>query len=250
MNNIKKLFPVIHPISWAQMLNEAELCRNAGADGIFLINQGKAYPNFENLIEDAARIKQLFGLWVGVNILNHDPFFVYPELCKRKIDGYWTDTPESLIVHELVGLAPQGTSFPDYYCSLDFKYQDKKDKTTLKFDIEWADGNRGPHYDLVITTSGPATGVPPDIEKMKWFREILSPDRLLAVASGINLENIESFLPYVDHFLVSSSLEDSYGRFNEERLKKMVGIVESYSREHEGKTNGKDRRSNQIRTTS
>ncbi len=232
----KKLFPVIHPLHFAQVINQAELCKNAGVDGIFLINQGHLksghfYSDFMKLIDTAARVKQLFDMWVGINILDKNPFFVAPLLTYYGIDGYWTDTDESYHVRKISDCAWDIDFVPNYYPSFDFKYQDQtKEKSDLRNDIEaalrlgylWA-------TEMVITTSGPATGTPPDIEKIKWFREVIGPDVTLAIASGINLENIESFLPYVDHFLVASSLEDEYGRFNEDRLKQMVSIVKSYN---------------------
>ena len=237
--NQKKLFPVIHPLNWAQLLNQADLCKGVEVDGVFLINQGHTkpghvYSNFIKLIEDTARIKQLFDLWVGINILDKSPFFVVPLLTYYGIDGYWTDTYNSWEVKNLAGCCPiESTFISNYYPSFDFKYQEQQAKEETRDEIISALANRIWNCQMVITTSGPATGEPPDIEKIKWFRDIIGPDCTLAIASGINSENIESFLPYADHFLVSSSLEDKYGYFNEQKLKNMVQIIKNYNGENQ-----------------
>ncbi len=237
--NQKKLFPVIHPLHREQVLLQAQLCRDCGTDGIFLINQGHTSPghcfsDFMSLIDVAASIKHRHNTWVGINILDKSPFFVAPLLTYYGIDGYWTDTDEVAMVRYISRSCPVDIQFiENYYSSFAFKYQDKISEEQLQADIESALQEKPYSTELVITTSGPATGEPPDIEKIKWFREIIGPDCTLAIASGINSENIESFLPYADHFLVSSSLEDKYGYFNEEKLKAMVQIIKKYNEENQ-----------------
>ena len=237
--NQKKLFPVIHPLNCAQTFNQAENCKNAGVDGVFLINQGHTkpghvYSNFMKLIEDTARIKQLFDLWVGVNILDKSSFFVVPLLTYYGVDGYWTDTDETWPVQMLSSCSRDISFIISYYPSFDFKYQEQQTRTDLEESLKRVRAtNIYCRSNTIITTSGPATGEPPDIEKIKWFRDIIGPDCTLAIASGIDSENIESFLPYADHFLVSSSLEDKYGYFNEEKLKTMVQIIKNYNEENQ-----------------
>jgi predicted TIM-barrel enzyme len=58
----------------------------------------------------------------------------------------------------------------------------------------------------VATTSGERTGSPPSIQKLVAIRSALKGEIPLAVASGVTEENAISLFPYVDKFLVSSSI--------------------------------------------
>ncbi len=77
----------------------------------------------------------------------------------------------------------------------------------------------------VVTTSGPRTGVPADVEKIRVFREALGPKGLLAVASGITPENVGDFVEDVDIFLVATGIESSFGCLDPDRTKALVDTV-------------------------
>jgi len=59
----------------------------------------------------------------------------------------------------------------------------------------------------VVTTSGPGTGRKVNKEKLKKIREVIDPNKYLALASGVALDNINENLPYCDFFVVASSVE-------------------------------------------
>jgi predicted TIM-barrel enzyme len=73
----------------------------------------------------------------------------------------------------------------------------------------------------VITTSGPGTGKPPTVEKIKEIRSYIGA-KPMAIASGINSENKKLFENLVDYYLVASSLIDNSERFVESKLKEIL----------------------------
>jgi hypothetical protein len=61
-------------------------------------------------------------------------------------------------------------------------------------------------YVDVATTSGDETGKPPTVEKLQKIKTLLRGETPLALASGVSKDNVVSFLPFVDIFLVASSI--------------------------------------------
>ncbi|KKQ35224.1 MAG: Adenine phosphoribosyltransferase, partial [Candidatus Nomurabacteria bacterium GW2011_GWB1_37_5] len=76
----------------------------------------------------------------------------------------------------------------------------------------------------VITTSGIATGVPPDIEKIKTMRSAIG-DFPLAVASGITPENVEPYRDLADCFLVATGISHSHTELDPKRVEMMVNAM-------------------------
>ena len=71
----------------------------------------------------------------------------------------------------------------------------------------------------VVTTSGDQTGVAPSVDKVRLIKTAIR-DFPLAVASGMTPENVSRYLPYVDCFLVNTSLcVPGTERFDPERVK-------------------------------
>src|SRR3989344_2491051 len=64
------------------------------------------------------------------------------------------------------------------------------------------------NYVDTVTTSGDKTGSPPDVAKVQAMREAIRPHDSLALASGVSVENVALFKPYVDTFLVASSITE------------------------------------------
>lgn len=59
----------------------------------------------------------------------------------------------------------------------------------------------------ITTTSGPGTGMAADLDKVIKIKQIITPGKQMALASGVNAENVVACLPYVDYFVVASSVE-------------------------------------------
>ena len=82
----------------------------------------------------------------------------------------------------------------------------------------------------VVTTSGMATGCAASIDKVEMMRRALG-KHPLALASGVTPENVDSYLPYVDAFLVASGIEQEFGSFNPRRVAELVRRIREYQPE-------------------
>ena len=58
----------------------------------------------------------------------------------------------------------------------------------------------------VITTSGTGTGIAPNLKKRREVKDGVAGRKPIAIASGVSAANVVDILPYVDHFLVASSI--------------------------------------------
>jgi predicted TIM-barrel enzyme len=88
-----------------------------------------------------------------------------------------------------------------YFGGFAFKYQKQPKDLTAAAKI-------AAHYFDVVVTSGKATGYAADIEKVRTIKEAIG-DTPLALASGVTEDNVNEYLPYVDIFIVGTSLQIS-----------------------------------------
>jgi predicted TIM-barrel enzyme len=81
----------------------------------------------------------------------------------------------------------------------------------------------------VIMTSGPGTGMQSDVQKVQLMKEGAG-EHPLGLASGVSPENISTFLPYVDVYLVASGIETSRysGILIPERTQSLSEAIHSY----------------------
>jgi predicted TIM-barrel enzyme len=63
----------------------------------------------------------------------------------------------------------------------------------------------------VVCTSGPGTGKEANVGKVSAMKAGLGSDGALALASGVTSENVASYLPYVDAYLVGTGIEVEFG---------------------------------------
>lgn len=198
--------PVIHPVSEETALASIDVAVEAGADGIFLINQGMFSSEVLQFIPQVRRRHPT--LWIGVNLLGTAPEEVIRQIAGLPVSGIWSDNAQ---IHEHSVAQSAGERFRQarldhgwrglYFGGVAFKYQ----PSTADSLIPDAARNAVPWMD-VITSSGPATGSAATIEKARALRSGAG-THPLALASGVSPENIEGFLPYVDAYLVASAIE-------------------------------------------
>jgi uncharacterized protein len=194
------IVPVIHVLNWKQIKFNLDICQRNGINFVFLINHGHDNP-VTTLVEWLLKSKIEYpNIKIGVNFLQ-------------------LKTEEAIIVANQYGASAiwtdyQGTGKRDspLFGSVAFKYQKHVPDDKLEFVCKEA-----MKYVDVITTSGPATGKPASIEKIKKIRSYIG-DFPLAIASGINIENKKIFEPLVDYMLVASSITDSNEMIIEEKL--------------------------------
>lgn len=186
-----------------------------GADGVFLINQGglDALETYEVALALATENP---AWWIGINLLGFDPHMVLGSVVARPgIRMIWCD--EALRVTWLGpaqgwnGLLFGGCAFkgqasvpPDMWGSAA--------KAAVELGVD------------VVTTSGRATGSAADPSKPQAMREAIG-DHALALASGVTPDNVGAFLASTDAFLVATGIEESFGYFDEARLRRLVELV-------------------------
>jgi hypothetical protein len=183
-----ELIPVIHMVNENQVLTNVETCLSCGIEKVFIINH---QTTSEELIKCAKRVKETYpGLWVGINML--DKYVEDAILYEFVFDGLWCD--QSIKLEDYKYRKFKGMLFT----GLAFKYQPQPKDIELacKESILTSD---------VSTTSGPGTGKSADINKILELRKHLG-DHPMAVASGVNSTNIDSYKGVVDYLLVASSI--------------------------------------------
>lgn len=196
---MKKLYIVIHCIDPYEQggvghaIKNAHIAYDNGADGIFLIGHRLQYLDLIQIYY-AVR-KQFPDEWIGVNFL--DVPTTKLELlnpCQDLLTGLnalWFDS------------LPVGKTFSvETFGGIAFKYINPNPT-----DEDLARECRQAILSVsTATTSGNKTGEPPSIEKLQKIKKLLEGKIPLAVASGVTAENISSMLPYVDSFLVATSV--------------------------------------------
>ena len=127
------------------------------------------------------------------------------------VNALWADHAHSESYHKMKEINDKLSDFNftgPYFGGVAFKYTRQVDLTGDKLVSAIEEAKP---YVNIITTSGEATGSAPNVDKIKLFREVLGEDHALAIASGITVDNVESFLPYADCFLVASGIEKEFG---------------------------------------
>lgn len=219
--------PVIHlPHGEAGALQSVDIALSAGADGVFLIDQGMSDRELLALLP---KLKERYPhLWLGVNLLGYDPpdILSLPEIAL--IDGIWSDDAgvdsldpqRAARAAERFGAARTRSGWKGlYFGGTAFKTQAPIPYDRLPEVARAAAGAMD-----VVTTSGRGTGVAIEPEKVRIMREAIG-DHPLAVASGVTPENVHHVLPYVDAYLVATGIERSFGRLDEGRTRALAEIL-------------------------
>lgn len=215
------LFPVVHPVTPRRAKENVLMALEAGCKGIFLINQGMTTDQVLDLTMDIRRDHPT--LWVGLNLLGTRPTQVLRrgmEALEGRVDGIWVDNagvdkaPVELAEAEAFVAVRRELNWNGlYFGGVAFKYQPEVAAERLPEVCVTAD-----RFMDVVTTSGVGTGEVASVSKVQAMRASLGESASLALASGIDAENVADYLPYVDAYLVSSSLEHEFGVFDPERV--------------------------------
>lgn len=226
----RRFFVVIHTITNGlhHAFGEAKVAQWAGADGIFLIPDYAKGPKKATIDDQFLYLEKLKSdipdFLIGVNFLA-SPESLIPKLYSVQPHLYQTDSSSSERVDK--------TRLPttEFFLGLAFKYSGNVHLTgsALKEHCEKV----GALAD-VPTTSGDATGIEADINKIRGIRSYLPADKRLGIASGVTQENI---LPYlkegVTDFLVATSLiesvnEDGADVLSSHKISYMAETIHSY----------------------
>lgn len=219
-----QIYPVIHHLNQDLSIAQARLAHDAGADGVFLIShhgQNNALPH------TGSKIKDLLppDFKIGVNFLGWDPVTAFGVAEMSGMDMLWLDAPGV----SSSGLSAQGQHLVDHirqhtdrdddpleiFASVAFKYQPPEP-------IPSAAAALARNLGFIPTTSGPATGVAPDVQKVADMFGQAGP---LAVASGMTADNVAPFVPYLSHILVATGVSIDDHHFDFEQLCRFVGTA-------------------------
>jgi len=232
MSQFKKVFsnrhvilPVIHVESFDQTLRDAEIARETGCDGVFLINHGLSYRKLLEIHHSL--FNRLPDWWIGVNCLDLAPQDVFSKI-SEKVAGVWVDNamiderrehqPEAEKIHS----ARRESCWQGiYFGGVAFKYQRRVEELAQAASIARM-------YMDVVTTSGPGTGQAAPREKILAMKKALG-NSPLAIASGITLNNVYDYLDVADCFLVATGISRSFTEFDAALVKTLVKAVRSYS---------------------
>ncbi|HRH24946.1 MAG TPA: hypothetical protein PLQ20_01220 [Candidatus Paceibacterota bacterium] len=227
----RRFFVVIHTITNGLLhaFGEAELTRQAGVDGVFLIPD-YAKGNKKATTEDQFLYLEMLkgkmpNFSVGVNFLVA-PETLVPRIYTVQPDLYQTDSSSALKIDK------SKLSKTEFFLGLAFKYSKNVHLTgsALKEHCDKVSAIAD-----VPTTSGDATGIEADIKKIREIRSYLPADKRLGIASGVTEENVQMYLQEgVTDFLVATSLiekvDENYGSdiLSFSKVSKMAEIIHSY----------------------
>lgn len=221
------LLPVVHPVSERKARESIQAVVDAGCKGVFLINQGMSSDQVLALALDVRREHP--ALWIGINLLGSRPIDTLRRglvALDGRLDGIWVDNagvdraPDALGDADAFVAARRELAWSGlYFGGVAFKYQPEVSADRLPTVCATA-----ARYMDVVTTSGPGTGQPADLAKVRAMRSALG-DAPMALASGVDATNIADYLPYVDAYLVGTSLETELGVLDPARVRELQGRV-------------------------
>ena len=222
------VLPVVHVASEVQALRNARIARDAGADGVFLINHA---ISDRRLLEIHEQVASSFpDWWVGLNCLGLGREEVFREISSH-VAGVWVDNAgiredrEDQPAAERARLAREAQGWRGlYFGGVAFKYQ------RAVRDLVAATRLAARYMD-VVTTSGPGTGLACSPDKVRCMKEALG-ETPLAVASGVTLENVADYLLWVDCFLVATGVSRSFEELDPLRVEKVVEAVHGAPSQH------------------
>jgi len=225
------LLPVIHPVSRDVALTSIRTVHDAGVKGVWLIDQGMRERDVLALVRE---VRTLYpALWIGVNLLSRMPAAALKTALAAdvRVDGIWSDdagmdareAPSYPRAEAMLGWRREACWEGLYFGGVAFKYQ----REVAPEDLGPAATAAAPYVD-VLCTSGPGTGHAAGIEKIRALRTGLG-DHAMALASGVTAENVRSYMPYVQAFLVGTGLESRLGVIDPGKLEVLTRAMSTFT---------------------
>lgn len=264
VNGEPAVLPVIHVKNssngWQMLENNIRLVIKYKFHGVFLINHGFHGRQLVPLIIKCH--EQFPDLWIGANFLgcSSNIFqFLKQQKLLNVLNGLWVDNGgiscyggsksisnaenendiqlninskgaemrlKNYLKHGWNGL---------YFGGVDFKYQSqlkKSDFQSISTYIQSCEQlasftAKNGFMDCVCTT-GKGTGHAADLDKMQAFRNGCGSQCKLSIASGVNPQNVESYLPFVDAILVATGISSDFHNFNEQKMAALRDIIDNF----------------------
>lgn len=217
------LLVAVHVDTPKQTQDNVQIAKEEGADGVFLVNHAVEWKHMTEWYHEVRQKHPDF--WVGLNYLDLRQLDAMRTLpCDAS--GLWVDD---------MGIRDDDEATPNTMRLLRANWW-LRHPERLHFGGVAHKGQR-PVADPaqaaknavgktdVITTSGEKTGSAPTIEKIVSIRRAIGDEYPLAVASGISRENVRQFKPYVDCFIVASSIGKSFYDLDPSKVRSLAKII-------------------------
>lgn len=199
-----EIIPVIHMLNINQVMTNINTVLKCGLNKVFIINHS---VSDDDLINAALYAKARFPeLWVGVNRLSKTQKQALAQ--DIEVDALWCDQTISQEDYQNKNFKGQ------VFGGLAFKYQPQPK------DIESASLEATQSTD-VATTSGAGTGQEANLKKILDIRSYLK-EHPMAIASGVNKNNIKDYAGVVDYLLVASSITSRSEMIQEDKLTELI----------------------------
>lgn len=211
----KRFFVVVHALScenygpeaWTHVKESAKVAFEEGVDGVFLIpdyEKGDAmatrydiakYANFLNSEYKEKEFK------IGVNFLLRKN-----EYTDNLLKSFLSESNVQMLQMDYISAGISKVQYPETEIFGSFAFKYSKMETFKGEDLKVVTCLAESYCD-VPTTSGPATGYAPPLEKVKEIRSYLKPTTRLALASGVSVDSVKAFMDVgATDFLVATSL--------------------------------------------
>jgi predicted TIM-barrel enzyme len=221
-----KFLAVIHVHDIEQVIFNINVARNLNADGVFLIDHFNS-NSFNKIIEKFVNEYQTPEFSVGVNFLGKNNIEALKLSAQLKCRMLWVDNANVDVPGQAEALAFKEAQSklenpPVLFGGVQFKYQNDRGKSNIMQSII----NTENLVDIP-TLSGDGTGKAADVLFIKQAHSA-SLGCSLAIASGVSVDNIELFLPYIDYYLVASSIIDKKSKnelFDENKLNELSSRI-------------------------
>lgn len=206
------VYPVIHYLNRDLALQQVEVARDCGADGVFLISHHSNDAELVAVAKEAKRLPPDFR--IGINLLSEDPLYAWNQAEGAGLDMVWADdmgvdsTGSNAMAESLSRCA---RAFPaiQLFASVAFKYRPHEPNPPLAAKMAQRLG-------FIPTTSGSATGSAPEVKKIADMSAATGGQ--LAIASGMTPENVGDYARYLSHILVATGVGLDEYRIDPQRL--------------------------------
>ena len=228
------VIPVIHVLDVEQTARNIDIALDAGVIGVFLINHDFPVDQFLPIVRS---VRALYpDLWIGLNFLAVTGEHAFPVLDNLqsegfRIDAYWAD---DACIDESASLRDQTQANRIqqvrqdcgwtglYFGGTCFKKQ--REVSTKDYGVA---ANLATHFMEAVCTSGLATGIEADTDKIKVFRDNIG-EHVLALASGITPDNASDYFD-VDCFMVATgiNLDGDFYNIDKPKLARLLAITQT-----------------------
>lgn len=219
----KIILPVLACYSIEQFIENIKIMNDyyetEKISGIFILSTNIELSDFEIVYKQS---KQLYPkLWIGVNLIGENIFKSLEFIKKYNPDGMWTDNSylyneKNIGICELILNQFQKYNWKGlYFGGVMFKYSkhcNNFNPEVIKLTNKYMD---------ILTTSGDATGIEISEKKLD-FINLNAENICIAIASGINENNIKKISEKANIFIVRSSIVDSNNNIELSKLDNLI----------------------------